>query len=55
MNTSGGGELRMWAGIGQAMAERILTARRTAVFKDWADLIQRVQRFPRTLQPRVLF
>jgi len=55
VNTSGGVELRMWAGIGQAMAERILACRQAAVFTDWADLIQRVPRFPRTLQPRVLF
>ncbi len=55
VNTSGGVELRMWAGVGQVMAERILTCRRIAIFKDWADLILRVPRFPRTLQPRVVF
>jgi len=55
VNTSGGVELRMWAGIGQVMAERILARRQTAIFKDWLDLIQRVPRFPRTLQPRVVF
>jgi DNA uptake protein ComE-like DNA-binding protein len=55
VNTAGGVELCMWAGIGTVTAGRILTNRPVAGFADWQDLIQRVPRFPRTLRQRVEF
>lgn len=43
INTASQAELESLPGIGPALAERILTARASAPFKDWTDLRQRVR------------
>lgn len=43
INTASQAELESLPGIGPALAERMLTARAQAPFKDWPDLRQRVR------------
>lgn len=43
LNSASQAELESLAGIGPALAERLLTARAQAPFKDWADLKRRVR------------
>ncbi len=43
LNSASQAELESLAGIGPALAERLLAARTQAPFKDWADLQRRVR------------
>lgn len=43
LNSASRAELESLAGVGPALAERLLAARAQAPFKDWADLKRRVR------------
>ncbi|MCU7372773.1 helix-hairpin-helix domain-containing protein [Paucibacter sp. O1-1] len=43
LNSASQAELESLAGVGPALAERLLAARAQAPFKDWADLQRRVR------------
>ena len=43
VNTANEAELDSVRGLGPSSTARILTARKQALFKDWADLMQRVK------------